>query len=304
MVETVVPGLAGLLLVAVVALEQADGLAVAHFYDYLALLAILTRSAVGTNQVDVVLGIGDAHRAGLWCHPGECAERHRCLSLAKALHDVESGFLLELVEYCGVEGFACRTAVFKTAQVVFRQILTNHEAVDGGRSTEARHLIFLHLAQKRVSVEFLMVVDEHSGTGKPLPVELSPDGLAPSSISYGEMQRTLVQVVPEDARRQVAHGVEVVVRHHLRLAAGARSEVHQHCVIVLVDKGRTLELRSLLPFFFPVAESFHLTQGNVLLHGGAFGYGQLDLSCDIVIVGTNNGFHRCPCVAVDDVMLC
>ena len=60
-INAVVPGLARLLVVAVVALEQTDGLLVAHTYHNLALLTILAGGAVGTQQVDVILGVGDTH---------------------------------------------------------------------------------------------------------------------------------------------------------------------------------------------------------------------------------------------------
>ena len=93
-----------------------------------------------------------------------------------------------------------------------------------------------------------MVEHEYCSTSKPLAIELTPDSLAPTSISHRQVQRTLVQVVPEDTSGQMAHGVEVVVSHHLRLTAGTRGEVHNHGVLVVIDEGWTLELRCLLPF--------------------------------------------------------
>ena len=55
MVETVVPGLAGQFRVTVVFLEKTDGLAIADAYYDFALLTILTRRTVGTDQVDIVV---------------------------------------------------------------------------------------------------------------------------------------------------------------------------------------------------------------------------------------------------------
>ena len=73
MIDAVVPGLTGQLGVTIVFLEEPDGLLVAYTNHNLALLTILAAGAVSTQQVDVVLGIGDTHRARLRRHPGEGA---------------------------------------------------------------------------------------------------------------------------------------------------------------------------------------------------------------------------------------
>ena len=93
-----------------------------------------------------------------------------------------------------------------------------------------------------------MVEHKDRSTSKPLSVELTPDGLTPTRICNGEVQRTLMQVVPEHTCGQVSHGVEVVVGHHLRLTAGTRRKVHQHGILVAVDEGGLDELRCLQPF--------------------------------------------------------
>ena len=118
-----------------------------------------------------------------------------------------------------------------------------------------------------------MVEHKHRGTSKPLTIELTPYGLTPTGIGYRQMERTLVEVVPEHTRREMAHGVEIIVGHHLRLATGTAGEVHQHRVIVGVHEGGLHELRGLLPLTLPVVESLGdgfavIGDGDILLHRG------------------------------------
>ena len=72
-------------------------------------------------------------------------------------------------------------------QVIFGDILTDEEAVDGGWCTEGGDVILLHLSQHTVGSKFLMVVDEDGRSGEPLSIEFSPDGLAPSGVSHREV---------------------------------------------------------------------------------------------------------------------
>ena len=101
-----------------------------------------------------------------------------------------------------------------------------------------------------------MVEDEHRCAGEPLTIELTPNGLTPAGVGNGQVEGTFMQVMPEHTCCQMSHGIEVVVGHHLRLATGTGSEVHQHCVGVVVDMLRTDELRGLLPFALPVVPDF------------------------------------------------
>ena len=187
-IESVVPGLTGKLWVAVVLLEETDGLAVAYTHHNLALLTIFTRCTVGADQVDVVLGVGDTHRTGFRLHPGEGAEGHRGLCLSEAFHHLDACLLVELFEDGRVQGFTSCTTVLQTREVVLREVLANHETIDGGRCTERGHLVFLDLTQQRVGIELLMVEHEDCRASKPLSVELAPYGLAPASIGYGEVE--------------------------------------------------------------------------------------------------------------------
>ena len=101
-VQTIVPSLLGQLRVAIILLEQADGLAVAYANHYLALLSVLTRSAVGLHQVYVVLGVGHTHRSRLGLNPRHGSERHGGLGLAESLHHLYARQFLELIEHSGV----------------------------------------------------------------------------------------------------------------------------------------------------------------------------------------------------------
>ena len=147
MIDAVVPGLTGKFFVTIVFLEEADGLTVTDAHHDLALLTVLATGAVGTQQVDVILGVGHTHAAGLRLHPGEGAERHGGLRLSEAFHHLDAGLLVELVEHGGIQGLAGGGAILQRREVIVRQILADHEAVDGGRCTETCHLVFLNLTQ-------------------------------------------------------------------------------------------------------------------------------------------------------------
>ena len=308
-VKSVVPGLTGQFRIAIVLLEETDGLAVTDTHHNLTFLTILTGRTVGTDQVDIVLGIGNTHRAGLRRHPGEGAEGHRGLCLTETFHHLDARLLVELIKDGWVQGLAGSGAVFETRQVIFRQVLTYHETVDGGWCAETRHLVFLHLTQEGVGIELLMVEHEHRCTGKPLTIELSPDGLAPTGISYRQMERALMKIVPEHTCGEMTHGIEIVVCNHLRLAAGTRGEVHQHRIVIRIHKSGFHELRCLFPFTLPVVESLRnrfamIRDGDILLYGGTLRHGGLNLAHHIGVVHTDDGFYTCTGIAVYNVMLC
>ena len=113
MVDTVMPGLTRLLLIAIVAFEQSNGLLVAYAHHNLTFLTVFTACAVGTQQVDVVLGIGDAHRTRFRRHPWESAEGHGSLCLSEAFHHLNAGLFLELVEDSRIQCLAGGTTVFQ-----------------------------------------------------------------------------------------------------------------------------------------------------------------------------------------------
>ena len=97
MIDAVVPCLAGFLLIAIVTLKQTDRFLVAYAYHNLTLFTIFAAGTVGTQQVDVVLGIGNTHRTGFRCHPREGAEGHGGLGLTEAFHHTDTGLLVEFI---------------------------------------------------------------------------------------------------------------------------------------------------------------------------------------------------------------
>ena len=113
MVDAVVPCLTGLFFVTIIAFEKTDGLLVAHTNHDFALFTILTAGTVSTQQVDIILGIGNTHGTRFRCHPGEGAKTHGGFSLSEALHDVQAYQLLQLVEHGRIQGLTGRTAVFE-----------------------------------------------------------------------------------------------------------------------------------------------------------------------------------------------
>ena len=307
-VEAVVPCLARLLLVAIVLLEETDGLLVTHADNNFTLLTVLARGAVGTDEVDVILCIRDAHGAWLRLHPREGAEGHGGLGLPEAFHHPDAGLLEELVIDSRVQGLTGRGAVFERGEVVLRQILANHEAVDGGGRTEAGHTILLHLSQQTVGIELLMVEDKDRSASKPLAVELTPHSLSPAGIGDRQVKRMLMEVMPEDARRQVPHRIEVVVGHHLRFAAGAAGEVHDHRVLVIIDEGGTHEGGSLDNLCLVITEAFGnglamVGDGDVLCHRGTLVLSRLYLADYVGVIHTDDGLDARTCIPIDNVVL-
>ena len=255
------------------------------------------------------MGIGNTHGSGFWCHPGEGAKGHGGLRLTEALHHADAGFLVELVKDGWVQGLTGSGAVFERTEIIFTQVLAYHETVDSRRCAEARHLVFLHLTKEGVGIKLLMVEYEHGGTSEPLTIELTPYGLAPAGIGYGQVERTLMEVMPEHTCGEMAHGIQIVVGYHLGLTAGTRGKVHQHGVVVGIHESGAHELRCLLPLALPVVESLRnglamIGDSDVLLHGGAFRHGGLNLAHHIWVVHTDNGLHRGTGIAIYDVMLC
>ena len=154
-----------------------------------------------------------------------------------------------------------------------------------------------------------MIEHKHCCTSKPLTIELSPYGLTPASIGYGQVERTLMQVVPEHTGGQMAHRIEIVVGNHLRLARGTAGEVHQHRVLIVVHVLRTDELRRLLPLRLPVVESLRdgfamIRDRNQRVHCRTIRHCSLDLTYHVWIIHTDDGFDRSAGIAIYDIFLC
>ena len=132
-------------------------------------------------------------------------------------------------EQVGVERFAGRGGIDKRRQVVLVHVGLHHEAVHGGRAAERGHAVARDEPQDLVGVEAVEIVGEHACFHKPLAVVLAPDGLAPAGVGDGEMKAAVAyDVVPMLRGRDVREGVLGVVQHHLRVAARAAREVHEH----------------------------------------------------------------------------
>ena len=117
-----------------------------------------------------------------------------------------------------------------------------------------------------------------------------------------------MQVMPEYTRCQMAHGVEVIVGHHLGFARGSAGEVHQHRIVVAVHEGGLHELRCLLPLTLPVVEALRdglamICYGDILLHCRTILHRSLNLAHHIGIVYTDDSFHRGAGVTIDDIFL-
>ena len=113
MVDTIVPCLTGQLFITIVILEQTDWLTVAYPYHNLALFTIFAWRTVCTQQVDVVLRVGDSHGTWLGSHPREGSQCHGGFCLSEAFHHLDTCLLLELVEHSGVQCLAGRGTILQ-----------------------------------------------------------------------------------------------------------------------------------------------------------------------------------------------
>ena len=250
------PNRFGLLFITIVIFEETDRLVVADADANLALFTILAFRHVWAEDVNIILWIWLAHASWLWLDPREGSECHRGLGLSEALVNLNTSQLLEGFCHGWVHCLTRCGAVFKTAEVILREIFLNHEAIDGRRSTERGDVILLNLAHDLISRKLLVIEDEDGGSCKPLSVELAPYSLAPTGIGYGKMDGVLVEIVPIYTRGQMTEGIEVIVCHHLRLASGSRCEVHQQGILIRVYMFRANERSTFVPFLHPVVETF------------------------------------------------
>ena len=269
------PSLTRALGVAIVTLKEPDGAAAVGADDDLPLLAILSAGAIGAQQVDVVLRVGQAHRAGLGRRPWEGADGERRLRLPEALHEADAGEAAEGVVNGGVERLAGDGAILERGEVVAGQVFANEEAEDGGRGAERGDVVIVDHAEDVGGDELVVVVDEDRGAGDPLPIELAPDGLPPAGVGDGEVQAARVEVMPEAACGDVAQGVTEIVDDHLRLARGAGGEVHERGVVVRVYEGGADEGRGLRDALPEIVEAWrHLrTYADECAERGRFGQG-------------------------------
>ena len=214
--------LVGDVAVAIVFLEKANSLvAFIQANRYLALLSILARGKVRTQQSYLILCVGFAHTAWFRLHPGEGSQGQSRLGLAETFHQTYARQLEELVVHSSIQCLASRRTVAKSRKIIVAEVLSNKETIDRRRCTEACYMVLLHLTKYLLCRELFVVEDKDAGPRKPLSVELSPDSLAPPCIGNSKMNAVGREVMPEDTSREVPKSVEEVVRHHFGLARSA-----------------------------------------------------------------------------------
>ena len=304
-IVTIVPNRFCLLLVTIVIFEETDRLVVTDADANLALFTILAFCHVWAQDVNVILWIWLAHASWLWLDPREGSECHRSLSLSEALVNLNARQFLEGFCHGWVHCLTRCGAVFKTAEVILREILLNHEAIDGRRSAERGDVILLNLAHNLISCKLLVIEDEDGGSGKPLSVELAPNSLAPTGIGYGKMDGILVEIMPIYTRGQMTEGIEVIVCHHLWLTCGSRCEVHQQGIFIRVYMFRANERSTFVPFLHPVVETFRdvWTDTDQSLDSRTFWHSLINLLYHVIIAAADDSLHACCIVAVNDVVL-
>ena len=255
--------------------------------------------------MNIILWVRLAHASWLGFDPREGSECHRSLSLSEALINLNTSEFLEGLCHGWVHSLARSGAVFKTAEVILREIFLNHEAVDSRRGTERGDVILLNLAHDLIRRKLLVIEDEDGGSGKPLSVELAPYSLAPTGIGYGKMDGILVEIVPIYTRGQMTERIEVIVCHHLWLACGSRCKVHQQGIFVRVYMLRTNERSTFVPFLHPVVETFRdiRTDTNQCLDSRTLWHCLINLLYHVIIAAADDSLHACCIVAVNDVVL-
>ena len=179
-----------------------------------------------------------------------------------------------------------------------------HEAVDRRRGAERRYAVLLYLAHYLLGRELLVLEDEHRRAGEPLAVELAPRSLGPARVGHGKVDAVLAQVVPEVAGGDVAEGIDEVVSHHLRLAAGAAGEVHQHGVVVVVDVLGALERRYVVPLLVPIMKTVVNLRAyaDERLQRGALVERAFHLRHHVIVAYADDGLHVGHVVTVNYVV--
>ena len=304
-IDAVVPRLTRALRVAVILLKESDRATLVCSDDDLPLLTVFGRRAVGAQQVDVVLRIGQSHRSRLGRRPGEGTDGERRLRLPVALHEADAGEAEEGVVDRRVKRLASDGAILERGEVVAREVFADQESEDGGRSAERGDAIIVDHAQDVCGRELLVVVDEDRSAGDPLPVELAPDGFPPARVGDREVEAVRMQVVPEGGRGDVAERVEEIVDHHLRFTRRAGGEVHERCVVVRVHACGADKGRSVLNTLLEVVESGrHLwPYADQRLERGGVGQCVRDVAEDLRLTGADDGFNVGRIGAIDDIFL-
>ena len=314
MVHAVVPNPGRFFRILVVTLKQAERLSLIGPDHNLSPFTGLRGRSVRKQQVDVVLGIGQAHAAGLGFHPREGSQGHGGFGLAEALAQFQPRERFEFFENRAVQRLAGRAGPAQGTEVVFGEVFLDEEAVNGRRRAEGGDVVIGHLLQQVGRRKLLMIIDKDRGAGEPLAVHLAPDGLAPAGIGNGQVQAVFTQVMPIDARHQMAQRIGKVMGDHLGFPAGPGREIHQHGIAVLVPAEEGIGFLAhpaaigrkagLLPFAGVVAETSRDQRADThgFTDGRARGKRLADMFQDGGFPGAQNSFDISPLAAVDDVV--
>ena len=151
-----------------------------------------------------------------------------------------------------------------------------------------------------------MVIDEDSGTRKPLPIELAPDGLSPTGISNSQVTAGLVKIVPVYARDQMPQRIGMRVGNHLGFSARSGGKIHQEDVVIRIHVFRPFEFRHTFPFLVKVVEAFrHLgSNADQAFDRRAFRHRLENMSRYLAFACADDGLDIRTVVPVDDILAC
>ena len=241
-VVAVTPSLAGRLDVVVVVQRESAGQSLADVDNNLSGFAVGNLIAVLVDQVDIIDRRRTSEGADLVRRADHVADDNGGLGLTEALHDLESGELLELTVDLGVQRFAGGGHTLDGAEIVLGDILLDHHAQHRRRRTEGRDLVLREHRQDVGGVEAIEVIDENRGFTQPLTVDLAPCRLRPTGIGDGEVQTVGIDAVPEFRGLEMSESKLVTVGGDLRITRGAGGEVHQHRVVAAGTVGLSLKV--------------------------------------------------------------
>ncbi len=97
--------------------EQSKWLVSVRTDDYFAVFAVLGLTAVGGDEVDVILRTFSAHRARLRLNPGICGHGQGGLGLSESLHQFYARQFQPFLVYARIESLSRYRAIFEGGYV-------------------------------------------------------------------------------------------------------------------------------------------------------------------------------------------
>ena len=302
-VEAVVEHRIGLLLIAVIAKEQACWMTLVQPDNNLAFHTVFHIVAFRVHQRDIIRRRGTARGAGLRLHPLAGHEQRRGFALAEAFVNLDAGGFQEAVVNFRVQGLASAVGPAQAAQIVGSQVFLDHETVHGGRRTEGRHLVLFQHGEHIRCDKAVKVVHKQGGAADPLTVQLAPARLGPAGICHGDVDIPVADIVPVESGDSLGDGIGPAVGCHLGHAGGAAGEVHQHDVIILGQLGRLLpngggsfHLRVKVDEALAIAKGEEAGQRVAIL-----GRGQ-HMAADFILLHADDGLGAGGLYTVDDIL--